>query len=29
MEDNKADEENKKNIPDNKPPRVLVNNEAI
>ena len=29
MEDNKVDKENKENIPNNKPSRVLVNNEAI
>ena len=29
MEDNKVDKENKENIPNNKPPRALVNNEAI
>ena len=29
IKDNKVDKENKENIPNNKPPRVLVNNEAI
>ena len=28
MEDNKIDEENKENIPDNKPPRALASNKA-
>ena len=29
MEDNKVDEENKKNILNNKPPKALVNNKAV
>ena len=29
IENNKADKENKENIPDNKPSKVLVNNKAV
>ena len=29
IENNKADKENKENIPDNEPSKVLVNNKAI
>ena len=29
MENNKVNEENKENIPDSKPSRVLTNNEAV
>ena len=29
MEDYKVDKENKENIPNNEPPKALVNNEAI
>ena len=29
MENNKVNKENKENIPDNEPPRALVNNKAV
>ena len=29
IENNKVNKENKENIPDNKPPRALVNNKAV